>query len=158
MFAAGVLVGWALWAGSSSGGADPRAAPGSLAPDPVLELGTPATSSLGNSITALSWDSEVDVNGRAYARAEVEWCAGQEQVGQVRNIISLWSVSMSDGSQVLPEPGGVGPDSLARSGNAQVVPGDCARGFIDFDLTAAAEPALLTFSGQEVFRWVLEPV
>ncbi len=152
-FAAGAMVGGFLGSGGS-----PLRVPAepNFQGAPVLALGEAATSSRGNSITALSWDGDAHVDGLPgrVGQALVLWCAGIGQQGDYGRIAELWRVELADESRVDVSPSD-DEGSLLQTPHLVTRAGDCMRGTVEFRIPEGAEPTFLQFGGQEIFKWDL---
>jgi len=149
----GSLGGW--YAGSSGLSAvGQRGQVPTPASSPIQPLGSPATSSRGNTITALGID-RARVNGEDYDRVEVQWCAGPQESGELSAIASLWTLRMDDGTVIAAVPGPVDDQSLLASGDLVVAAGDCVKGLVDFSARQGSQPAAVSFSGSETYIWAL---
>lgn len=152
-FAAGAMVGAFLGSGGS-----PLRIPAepNFQGAPLLDLGQAATSSRGNSITALSWDPDAKVEGipGRVGQAEVLWCAGQRQQGDYGRIAELWRVEMTDATRADVAPSAA-DGSLLATPHLVTRAGDCMRGTVEFVIPDGAVPKFLQFGGQEIFKWNL---
>lgn len=162
LVAAVLLAGCATGAGPSEQAVTTTAAvvattatTGFTAPEPpTLRLGEKFTTSDGNTVLVHIYQQPVPATaieadpGNQFAAVEVEVCAGKR--GIPRATADSFRLELVDGTR--RGRSFFGPKE-PRFADAKLPPGECARGWVNFEAPVDERPAYVVFQGSSVGRW-----
>jgi hypothetical protein len=123
-------------------------------PGPPLRIGENGTTRDGNTIRVLSYQQPVAGTvleagaGQEFAAVEAEVCAGRRSVPRVSP--DSFKVELTDGSRRGRIYFGPKEPQLA---DTSLPTGQCARGWISFEVPEGKRPAFVVFQGSSVIRW-----
>ena len=123
--------------------------------DPAaLRIGQKAETTEGNVVQLLTYQQSVPPTvlqpepGNEFAAVEAEICAGPRAPTQVTG--EGFRVEMADGSR--RGRSFLGPKEPVLT-EAQLAPGACVRGWVNFEVPQGTRPAYVVFQGSSLARW-----
>lgn len=123
-------------------------------PGPPLRIGDDGTTRDGNTVRVLTYQQPVAGTvleagaGDEFAAVEAEICAGRRAAPRVSP--DSFKVELSDGSRRGRSYFGPKEPELA---DTSLPSGQCARGWISFEVPEGKRPAFVVFQGSTVLRW-----
>jgi len=127
-------------------------------------IGTELTTSAGNTLKLHGVDSNVTSSnqfiqpapGKKYFAVDMGGCASRANTGATSLNMFSFTLQMPDDTRLPPtiaarEPG---------LGAVELVPGDCARGWVTFEVPLTQQPVVLNYTsigGSTVLKWSLRP-
>ena len=124
------------------------------APGPPLRLGQEATTRDGNKVRVLTYQQPVPAAlleadaGKEFAAVEAEICAGGRAAPRVTP--DSFKVELPDGTRRGRSYFGPKEPVLA---DAKLASGECARGWVSFEVPEGERPAYVVFQGSTMVRW-----
>lgn len=127
----------------------------STVPGPgVLRIGEQATTKEGNVVKVLTYQQSLPSKavepdpGTEFAAVEAEICAGPSSAARVS--AEGFKVEMADGDR--RGRSFFGPKEPVLT-EGRVMPGACARGWVNFEVPRGKRPAYVVFQGSSLARW-----
>jgi hypothetical protein len=146
----GCLLACPMLAGCADFGDPGAATTATTRPQSVLHLGENIRTGSGNVVAVLDYEFPAEgAKGARVAAAFVEACAGAAAAGNTGASPAFFRLELADRR-------GVPPRAPVREPALKGVPlkrGECADGWVSFDLAAGDTPRYVTFRGSSVAKW-----
>jgi hypothetical protein len=130
---------------------DPTAtSPVTTRPQSVLQLGDDVRTASGNVVSIRQFEFPADgARDRRVAAALVEACAGANAAANTGASPAFFRIELSDRRGLTP----IAPVRQPALRGVRLDPGDCAEGWVSFQIERGQQPQYVTFRGSSVVKW-----